>query len=126
MKHPTKTILIVDDEAFMLTLLSHVLGNLGATLLTATSGKEALTIAEKNTIDVVIVDYCMEGWDGVETIARIKLLSPYSQLPAILLTARGQALIRQKSEASGITAFFTKPFSPSELASTVDKFLSGA
>jgi len=119
-----KTVLIVDDEPFMLALLTHVLGNLGATLLMAVNGKDALALAEKNTIHAVIVDYYMEGWDGVETISRIKLLSQYRQLPAILLTSRGQALIRQKSEASGITAFFTKPFSPSELTATVGKLLS--
>lgn len=123
MIYTDRTVLIVDDESFMLLLIEHALKNLGAQIITAMNGQEALEKAHTHTPHLAIVDYQMPGWNGLETIRQLRLLSPCEHLPAILLTARGQGFIRQEVEKYGINAFFTKPFSPSALLAQVETLL---
>jgi len=109
-----KTLLIVDDERHMLHLIRYILAQTGCRLLVAGSGEEALQVAAAERIDFAVLDVGLPGIDGFETLQSIREQPGYAQLPAIILTARGQADLRTHAEASQVL-FMTKPFSPIEL-----------
>jgi len=109
-----KTLLIVDDERHMLHLLQYTLAKTGCHILVAGSGEEAVQIATDSPIDLAVIDVGLPGIDGFETLDILRERPGCAALPAIILTARGQADLRTHAEASQVL-FMTKPFSPIEL-----------
>jgi CheY-like chemotaxis protein len=78
-------ILCVDDEPSILVTLKAVLEASGFHVFTATSGREALAIFEKEGVDLVLLDYAMPGLSGVATATRMKALKP--EIPIAFLSA---------------------------------------
>lgn len=77
-----KTILFVDDEPSILSMRRLVFETLGYSVLTATSGEDALEALATNPVDAVVVDYLMPGMDGEETVHRMRKIC--SDIPVIL------------------------------------------
>lgn len=119
-----KTLLIVDDEKHMLRLLEFNLNKVGCSIITSTSGQDALLKATSETIDLLIIDYQMPDFNGLKTISELRNFPKYEKLPIILLTARGQISIRDEAMGLGVSRFFTKPFSPTELLEAVKQLLA--
>ena len=119
-----KTILITDDEPHMRRLLEFSIRKTGHTIVQAESGENALTVINAQPIDLLIIDYGLTGITGLDTIRAIRQNSKFEQLPVVLITARGDTGIRRDAEASKVTAFITKPFSPIELSQLVQKILA--
>src|SRR5437667_5525646 len=72
-----KTILVVDDEGFLVDVLFEVLDSHGYSVLTATSGEEALRLAEKaGTIDLLLTDLIMKPMNGPELADKLKHINP--------------------------------------------------
>ena len=111
------TVLVVDDERPILTLLSRMLGR-EHNVITADSGIEALAIYESyaNQIDLVIADITMPGMSGLELVARLEALYP-RPLPVIFITGFSELPIEP-----GRTVV-PKPFSPEVLNNAVDRVL---
>jgi len=87
----TETVLVVDDEEIPLKLLCDVLRSLGYTTLPAVSGEEGIEILRyaPEKVDLVIVDRIMPGMDGIETLARLRVLRP--TLRTILCSGTSEA-----------------------------------
>jgi len=111
-----KQILIVDDEDHMIRLLQFALKPVHATITAVKRGEAAVAFLEKNSADLVILDYSMPGLNGVETLRLIRATESGSRLRVIMLTARDQTAIRLEAGDLKVEAFLTKPFSPSDLA----------
>ena|SRR6187402_94058 len=120
------TILIADDQPHMLMLLQASLAPIGARILTAKSGEDALLKAAATTIDLLLTDFEMGGLTGVETVRQLKERPPYGNLPIIMITARGQNRVRVDAMQAGVTLILPKPFSPAELLETVQRLLAEA
>lgn len=118
-----KTILVVDDESHILNVVSLKLRNAGFRVLTATDGQEALDLAGQEHPDLVITDYHMPHLSGLELCQRLRQSEATSQIPAIMLTARGYQLEPKDTEQSGIRRMLSKPFSPRNLLATVNEVL---
>jgi CheY-like chemotaxis protein len=114
---PLPGILIVDDQAHMLRLLEFNLRPLRARLHLANSAGRALEIGREEAagIRLVIVDYELPDLNGLDFVDQFRQLPNLEGLPVIMLTAQGQAAIRNRAESMGINAFITKPFSPGGL-----------
>jgi CheY-like chemotaxis protein len=121
-----RTILVADDESHILHVVSLKLKNAGYRVLTARDGQEALEIAQQEKPDLLITDYHMPQLSGIELCRKLKLDPATSNIPAIMLTARGYELEPADTEQSGILRMLSKPFSPRHLLSTVEEVLSGA
>lgn len=121
-----RTILVADDESHILHVVSLKLKNAGYRVLTARDGQEALELAQQEKPDLLITDYHMPQLSGIELCRRLKLDPATSNIPAIMLTARGYELEPADTEQSGILRMLSKPFSPRHLLSTVEEVLSGA
>ena len=120
-----KTILVADDETHILHVVSLKLRNAGFRVLTARDGQEALEIAQMQHPDLLITDYHMPQLSGLELCQRLKQDARTSDIPAIMLTARGYHLEPRDTEQSGILRMLSKPFSPRHLLSTVNEVLEG-
>ena len=119
-----KTILIVDDEAELLTMLKSIFERAGYhNILTAVSGEEALTLMTAKMPDMVITDVMMPGMDGFELLQEIRAVS---KIPVLMLTARGEAQDRFDGFELGADDYVIKPFLPKELLLRVEAIMKRA
>ena len=106
-------LLVVDDEATILELLSGSLRLAGFAVMTATSGAEAVRAAASGRPDLVLLDVMMPDGDGFEALRRIR--SGGAEVPVIFLTARDEVPDRVAGFDMGADDYVTKPFSLDEL-----------
>ena len=119
-----KTILVADDESHILHVVSLKLRNAGFRVLTARDGQEALEIAQQQHPDLLITDYHMPQLSGLELCQKLKQDPQTSTIPAIMLTARGYHLEPADTQRNGIFRMLSKPFSPRQLLTTVERVLN--
>ena len=100
-------ILLVDDEEDFLKTLSDRLEIRGLKVNTASSGEDAVSMAEQQEFDAIILDLSMPGIDGIETLERIKAISPSAEI--IMLTGHGSIDSGIKAMKTGAGDFLQKP-----------------
>ena len=112
-------VMIVEDEAPLVTLLKYNLEKEGFGVCEASDGEEALVQIAERKPDVVLLDWMLPLVSGIEVCRQIRR-SPQSRgLPIIMLTARGEEGDKIRGLNSGADDYITKPFSPSELIARV-------
>lgn len=117
------TILLVDDEAHILQVLSLKLRNAGYTIMTAADGEEAFELAGQRPPDLVITDFQMPYMTGLELCRALKDQETTSGVPVIMLTARGYALSDDDLAIGNIRQVLSKPFSPRSIVQLVNELL---
>jgi len=110
------TVLVVDDEPIVREVVVRYLEREGHQTLEADDGNVARRLLESNQPDLVVLDVMLPGTDGLELCRWIR---SRSELPVILLTARGEEADRIVGLELGADDYVTKPFSPRELAARV-------
>jgi len=110
------TVLVVDDEPIVREVVVRYLEREGYETLEADDGDDARTLLERESPDLVVLDVMLPGTDGLELCRWIRARS---ELPVILLTARGEEADRIVGLELGADDYVTKPFSPRELAARV-------
>ena len=111
-----ETILVVDDEPTLREVVVRYLEREGYRALEAGDGDEAEAIVSSDAPSLVILDLMLPGTDGLEVCRRIRARS---ELPVIMLTARGEEADRIVGLELGADDYVTKPFSPRELVARV-------
>lgn len=103
--------LAVDDEEMNLVVAKGVLGSYGIQVDTCLSGREAVERCRKTAYDIIFLDHMMPGFDGVETLRRIREINygMYKELPVIALTANTISGAREMFRNEGFTEFIPKP-----------------
>lgn len=116
-----RKILVVDDESRMRKLVGDFLAKKEFAVLEAGDGEEAVDLffADK-TIDLIIMDVMMPKMDGYEAVRTIR---QYSQVPIIMLTARGEERDELLGFELGVDEYISKPFSPKILVARVEAIL---
>jgi DNA-binding response OmpR family regulator len=112
----TARILLVDDEQSIQTLLSYPLRKDGYHVTSALDGGEALQRFEEGRFDLVILDLMLPRLDGVEVCRQLR---SHSQVPIIMLTAKGSETDKVAGLEVGADDYITKPFSMREFRSRV-------
>ncbi len=120
MKSPS--ILAVDDQSIFLFLLENHLREKGFTPLTASSATEALSILEKQHVDLIISDLMMPDMDGLQLTEKVKSL--YPSLPIIVITAHGSVESAVTAMRRGAFDYLEKPYDPDDLQITIQRALS--
>ena len=120
---PSDTILAVDDEVHILELISFNLKVAGYHVVTALTGEEALKRCEVERPSLVLLDIMLPGIDGLEVCRRLKGDRMTSNIPIIMLTARGDEVDKILGLELGADDYITKPFSVRELAARVKSLL---
>ena len=103
------TILVVDDLADNLVLVSLSLQNNGYRVVTANNGEEAIKIASLARPDLILLDLAMPEMDGLSAARRIRQMPELQQVPIIALTAFDTSGFRQAAYEAGFDAYLTKP-----------------
>jgi len=114
------TVLVVDDEPIVREVVVRYLAREGHRTLEAADGREARDAIERSEPDLVVLDVMLPGVDGLELCRWIR---SSSELPVIMLTARGEEADRVVGLELGADDYVTKPFSPRELAARVRSVL---
>jgi CheY-like chemotaxis protein len=116
-------VLIVDDDPLIRRVVRAVLEDGAYDLDEAASGEEALRLAARRRPDLVLLDVMMPGMNGFEVAEAIKNDPDLKAAVVVMLTAKDGPEDRSRGLACGADVYFTKPFSPLELLSTLDEAL---
>lgn len=102
------TILVVDDEPFLLSILCARLGGFGARILTAENGQQALDIVKGEQIDAILTDIDMPVMTGLEFLSKIREQGFLT--PVVILTGQGDQANMLTALRLGASDFLDKPF----------------
>jgi two-component system, chemotaxis family, chemotaxis protein CheY len=116
------TILIVDDDAFVRSVLKDVLEGRGHALLEAEDGREALEVLGERSPQLVLLDLFMPRLSGMEALAMMRKRWPSARV-LVISSLDSDTLVAQALEA-GAAGYITKPFHPMEITSAVDRALA--
>ena len=117
------TVLIVEDEADLVTLLRYNLEKEGFDVLDAPDGEEALLITSERQVDIVLLDWMLPHLSGIEVCRRLRRKPESRHVPIIMLTARGEEADRIRGLNMGADDYVPKPFSPDELIARIHAVL---
>jgi DNA-binding response OmpR family regulator len=118
-----KRILIIDDEADLVDMLSLRLQANDYEVITAADGQEGLDKARKEKPDLIILDLMLPKMDGYKVCRMLKFDEKFKQIPIILFTARAQESDVRLGEEVGADAYLTKPFEPDVLLAKMKELI---
>lgn len=113
-------ILVVDDEPMVAEVVERYLQREGFAVTVAREGREALRLATTDSHDLVVLDLMLPGIDGLEICRQLRRTS---EVPIIMLTARGEETDRIVGLEVGADDYLVKPFSPRELVARIKAVL---
>jgi len=118
-----KKVLIVDDEAIMISVLQRHVSNAGYEHISASNGQEALEKIEREHPDLVLLDLMMPGMNGFQTCRKIRENENTKKLPVIIVTALRSESDSGAAGASGANEFIVKPVDGTHLAQRLRHYL---
>ena len=118
-----KRILVVDDEIGALTLIGIMLERGGFSVLKAKDAKAALAFLDNEIPDLIILDVMMPGMDGIELCRVIRGRVETSDIPVLILSARGDAESVMRGMDAGANDYLPKPILHHDLVDKVRKML---
>ena len=117
------TILIVEDEAAIVTMLRYNLERENMYVFEASDGEEALKILAESHVDLVLLDWMLPVMSGIEVCRQIRRKPESRDLPVIMVTARGEESDRIRGLDTGADDYVTKPFAIGELLARIRALL---
>ncbi len=108
-------ILVVEDEPDILDLVSYNLKQAGFEVVPVATGEEALAVAAREKLSLVVLDLMLPGIDGLEVCRLLKQRPDSKDVPVLMLTARSEEVDRIVGLELGADDYLLKPFSPREL-----------
>jgi CheY-like chemotaxis protein len=117
-------LLVVDDEADIINLLKLVLEAEGYHVVPAISGDEALTLAEIEVPDLILLDLMMPGKSGLETCRQLKSQPRTKNIPVVVFSALGRDVDKKLTAEAGASAHVTKPFNNVGLLTEIRRCLN--
>src|SRR6266478_4681141 len=116
---PKMTVLVVDDDRSTVDVLCRFLNREQFDAVGALGGHEALEVASRRAIDIVLLDLTMPGMDGFAVCRELKRSSKTREIPVIVLTARDDPRARADGIHLGISDYIIKPTTPAEIINRV-------
>jgi DNA-binding response OmpR family regulator/DNA-binding CsgD family transcriptional regulator len=123
---PRDIVLVVDDSPNTLHMLTDAIEGAGMTVLVALDGEQALSLIERITPDVILMDAVMPGLDGFEICRRLKRNPALGHVPIIFMTGLSETGDIIKGLDAGGVDYVTKPIAPDELLARIRVHLSNA
>ena len=108
-------VLLVDDSPTDLANIRTIVADAGYSVLTATTGDEAIKLARDESPDLIFMDIVMEGADGYDACREITQNDNTRGIPVIFVTSKNQTADRVWAELQGGKAFITKPYTPEQI-----------
>jgi DNA-binding response OmpR family regulator len=118
-----KTIMVVDDNPDIITIVKTILEGKGYKVFSASSGAELLNLLDNQKPDLIILDIMMPEMDGLEVLTRLKSVTDTATIPVILLTAKVQYEDVLGGYKLGADYYITKPFTSTQLVNGINLLL---
>jgi CheY-like chemotaxis protein len=118
-----RRVLIVDDDIRNIFALSSVLEDYGMDIKTADNGREAIQIAQRGGLDVILMDIMMPEMDGLETMKEIRKMPGCKDLPIVAVTAKAMKGDRERCIEAGAWDYLSKPVDREQLLSVLKAWL---
>jgi CheY-like chemotaxis protein len=118
-----RTIMVVDDNPDIITIVKTILEGKGYHVLSASSGQELLNLLADRKPDLIILDIMMPEMDGLEVLGRLKAITETASIPVILLTAKVQYEDVLGGYKLGADYYITKPFTSTQLVNGINLLL---
>lgn len=116
-------VLVVEDDPHIGRMVEIKLGNNGFAVLRAADGEQGLDLIRSERPDLILLDVNMPVMDGMEVLRQVRSDPELSQVPVILMTARGEESAERQGIEMGANDYVTKPFSPRDLLARVRRLL---
>lgn len=113
------SVLIVEDETAIVTLLRYNLEREGFKVYSTGDGEEAITMVKECKPDIIVLDWMLPSMTGVEVCKQLRWSPETKSIPIIMLSARGEEGDRIRGLDSGADDYIVKPFSPAELIARI-------
>lgn len=114
-----KHVLLIEDEMNIIEAIRFLLSREGWQVDTHSDGMTAVDAIRQMRPNLVILDYMLPGKNGLDILTELREDGDFSELPVLMLTARGQSRDREMAEKAGVSRFMTKPFSNTEVVTAV-------
>lgn len=119
----SKHVLLIEDELNIVEAIRFLLSRDGWTVDTHNSGADAAETVKRMMPDLVVLDLMLPGKSGLDVLEELRADDATTDLPVLMLTARGQSKDREMAEKAGVSRFMTKPFSNTEVLTAVRDLL---
>lgn len=119
-------ILIAEDEPYIVDALSFVLSQAGHAVRAISDGGAVLEALRQTRPDLLILDLMLPTQNGFEILKELRASTEFSQLPVLVLTAKGQSKDRAMAEQLGADAFIAKPFANTEVLQCAERLVGQA
>ncbi|MEM7519971.1 MAG: response regulator [Pseudomonadota bacterium] len=114
-----RRVVLVEDELNIAEAIRFLLSNEGWRVETLANGSNAVDVIRNVAPDLVMLDVMLPGKSGFEILSDLRADPALTDLPVLMLTARGQSRDRETAEKAGVSKFMTKPFSNAEMLDAV-------
>ena len=121
---PQATILLVEDFDDTRLIMKLWLIKQGYRVIEAENGEDAVTLAEQNQPDLIIMDMMMPGLNGLDATRRIRQYQSLQQTPIVAVSAYGANEYRAKAIAAGCDEYVSTPFEPDALGALIQRLLA--
>ncbi|MCE3233532.1 MAG: phoB [Rickettsiaceae bacterium] len=120
-KHNIKpSVLVVEDDEAIVTLLHYNLEKAGYTVRTTNDGEEALIMVDESKPDLILLDWMLPGLTGIQICNRLRRNNETKNIPIIMISAKGEESDRVEGLEGGVDDYLVKPFSPRELIARIN------
>lgn len=116
-------IMAVDDSVSLRKMLVHTLTQGGHQVTEAEDGVQAVALAGRTSVQLVITDINMPNMDGLTLVKRLRSLPAYKHVPILVLTTEMDPVKKKEAKDAGATGWIVKPFAPEQLLGTIRKVL---
>lgn len=118
-------ILLAEDEEVLRMLVVDTLEDEGYDIDEACDGQEALELIKENDYDLILLDYMMPIYTGLEVIQQVRNIPEKKRVKIMMLSAKSQQTDQQRVIEAGADYFMAKPYSPLELVKRIEEILHG-
>ena len=114
-----RNVLLIEDEANIVEAIRFLLVRDGWSVTTHSNGATAMDMIRQTAPDVVVLDVMLPHKSGFDILRDVRASEDLSEMPVLMLTARGQKKDRETAESLGANRFLTKPFSNTEVVEVI-------
>ncbi len=116
-----KNVLVVDDSRIMRNIVknSYLRLNGDCNFLEASNGMEAYSVLKNSLVDLVLIDWNMPHFSGLEFLKKVRGIEKYKKLPIVMITSEHARYNVLEAIKSGVNAYLVKPFTDEKFASTI-------
>lgn len=114
-----KKVLLIEDEPNIIEAVGFILSRDGWEVKTHSNGHDAMQAVRARIPDLIILDVMLPGKSGYDILSEIRNDAELSEIPVLMLTARGQTKDREMAERAGVSHYMTKPFSNADMLAVV-------